>query len=153
MHLHIVNSFAMVLALIFLVSLWNLEKNTRQNTMRQRKRTYDKPVVCICQVNDRVGVVLRSDSNKASHDFWKPHITGKIRYDHGSAAAWRGRYMNVKPVFVFRPDSNEYANLLNGCYVERATFEVPHQSGDERAKFLEAFKYFHGFPFEETNAK
>jgi hypothetical protein len=85
-----------------------------------------RPIVCVCEVNGRVGVVLRKNYNKASKLFWRPYLQGKTpHYNNEHNALFEGRLISVKPIFVFKSGSREYRTLVSGCYVEKATFEVP----------------------------
>ena len=120
-----------------------LIRNAIRNSRSYAKQYYDFPVICICEVQGRVGFVLRRDYDKASTDFWKQYRTGKVRYDKGHICARYGRYLEVKPVFVLRAGSKEFKDLTYG-YCERATFEVPLESRDDAATYRKAYEYFYG---------
>jgi hypothetical protein len=92
------------------------------------------PVVCVCKVNGRVGIVLRSDYQKASRAHWRQFQKGKAKYDSGFITASNGHIIEVKPVFVFCEAHRElFEALARSCYVERAVFEVPVCFGEDTA--------------------
>lgn len=101
----------------------------------------------MCEVNGRIGVVLRRDYDEASRNYWKPYYDATAKYDSGSSTAPYGHRLEVSPVFVFTW-SGGYYELAQGCYVERATFDVPHVAAAQLNPIAEAFQYFHGYPWD-----
>lgn len=96
-----------------------------------------KPLVCVCQENGRVGIILMSDFLEASEAYWKKYQNGDRQY-----AGWRmdARTGNVIPVpseklFIFYKDAfnfessddkNSFNSIIERCFAQRAVFEVYH---------------------------
>jgi len=112
------------------------------------RRKYHRPIVCMCEVNGRIGVVLRRDYNKASRRYWKPYYDAEKIYDAGYISAPDGFRIEVSPIFVFKAYSQEYYTLAYSCYVERAIFDVPLISKGELNPIAKAYQYFHGKPWK-----
>ncbi len=112
----------------------------------EHRRNHHRPVICVCEVNGRIGIVLRRDYDEASRRYWKQYYDGK-HYDSGHVAAPDGRRLQVEPLFNFKAWSPEYYTICYGCYVERATFDVPAVWKDEPGQIAEAHQYFHGKPW------
>lgn len=113
----------------------------------EHRQKYHRPIICICRVNGKIGVVLRKDYDKASQDYWKPYYDGKEDYDAGHIMAPSGRRLGVSPVFVFERGSKEYYTLCYGCYVEQADFEVPWVPKESLNPIGEAWQYLHKHPW------
>lgn len=110
-----------------------------------------KLLICVCQVNGRVGIILMSDFLKASKAYWKQFHNGSREY-----ADWRmdARTGNVIPVpddkvFVFRKeafnfedsgDKNGFNAIIERCLAQRAVFDVP--SIDDPNSGRKARKHF-----------
>ncbi len=112
-------------------------------------RERHRPVVCVCRVNDRVGVVLRKDHNRGSRMEWAPYMKGEEHYDRIAEARCLGRILVVPNVFTFR-GGPELDTLLYGCYVEEAIFSVPRLDGGTTPKRMleNAHEHFHGKPWD-----
>lgn len=119
----------------------------------RKRRGRNIPVICVCFVQGRIGVVLRKDYDTASQKYWQPYLEGKEKYDFGYITQPQGCRLKVSPVFVFDPLSKEYATLARSCYVEQAVFDVPHlpKSMDDtdtmEAAWLHIFGYQWGHIF------
>lgn len=111
--------------------------------LREKFPKSRRPVICVCKVQGRVGVVLREDYDSASRKYWKPYYDGEEDYDAGHITAPCGQRLELAPVFVFEPQSREYYTLCYSCYVEQATFEVPFVAKEDLNPIGEAWKYFH----------
>lgn len=96
----------------------------RDNRVIVKKQNTIKPVVCICEINGTVGVVLRRDYDTASQEYWR-----KIREvgekKNGRTDASQPVYLRVKPVFVFKAKSSNLERIKSMCHVEGAYFRVP----------------------------
>ena len=117
----------------------------RTNRVEHRREHY-RPIICVCEVNGRIGVVLRDDLHKASREYWKQYYDGR-HYDSGHVAAPDGRRLKVEPLFNFKGWSPEYYTICISCYVEQATFDVPAVGKDDPGQIAEAYQYFHGKPW------
>ena len=113
----------------------------------EHRRSHHRPIICICEVNGRIGVVLRRDYDEASRRYWKQYYDGK-NYDSGHIAAPDGCRLEVEPLFNFKAWSPEYYQICYGCYVERAIFYVPAVGKDQSSEIAEAYQYFHGKPWD-----
>ncbi len=113
---------------------------TRLQLMKTKKKI-TKPVICICEVNGLIGVVLRQDYDLASRCFWN-----SIRKAGGKKGddidVVRPILINVQPVFVFKAKSKEIQDLKRQCYVERAMFMVPNVSNFPNHNVADVFEYF-----------
>jgi hypothetical protein len=114
----------------------------------ERRRHYHMPIICVCEVNGRIGIVLRDDYHKASKEYWKRYYDGKAHYDFGHVSAPFGRRLKVGPMFNFKAGSDEYYTICAACYVEHAVFDVPAVYKDEPSQMAEAYQYFHGKPWD-----
>ena len=108
------------------------------------------PVVLICQVNGRVGVVLKKDFELASFHYWDRQSkllhqmsVGGTRVS-GNASVVR---QLVEPMFVFSSESEFYKFLLSKCFVERGDFRVGQISESAPREFAKAYKHFFGETF------
>ena len=133
-----------LLGLAFLVLIFVLLV-MRTNRVEHCKN-HHRPIICVCEVNGRIGIVLRGDYDEASRRYWKQYYDGKY-YDAGHVAAPDGRRLKVEPLFNFIAWSPEYYTICCGCYVERATFDVPAVYKNEPSQISEAYQYFHGKPW------
>jgi hypothetical protein len=90
--------------------------------LKKRKRPNIKPVVCVCVVNNKVGVCLREDYNRASENWWK-------RWgDMGPANLSNfGCRIPVEDSYTFPIDSKELAEFLEGCRVEEVVFRIKNE--------------------------
>jgi|SRR3989344_1175920 len=113
------------------------------------KRTFGRPVICVCKVDSRrVGVALRDDLHRSSRKYWKRYLQGKERYDAFHIVAPSGHRIDVCPVYVFEDYSREYLTLVSRCYVEQATFHVPAENLAGPNPIDEACRYIFGRPFD-----
>ena len=109
---------------------------------RKRNR-YRKPVVCVCEVNGKIGLVLRQDLDNASRAHWAPYCSGNEQHDPGFISAPFGINLEVSPMFVFSDRlSDEFRALVSGCFVEKSSFEVPRHA--EVDQYDEAKRYLYG---------
>ncbi len=108
-----------------------------------------KPVVCVCRVENRLGVVLRKDHEKHSRKFWKS--VAKMELNSGSkfAVPLRGIAIPVGPIYVFPPDSRALRTLLDKCRVEQSAFNVPEFFQDDVYALKDAHKYLFGREWDE----
>jgi hypothetical protein len=113
----------------------------------EHQQRYHRPIICVCRVDGRVGIVLRKDYESASHQYWKPYYDGKEDYDAGHIMAPCGRRLEVSKVFVFEPHSREYYTICYECYVEQAMFEVPWVPKENLNPIGEAWQYLHKRPW------
>ena len=114
----------------------------------EHPRAYHRPVVRVCVVNGKVGVVLRQDYDNASRQYWDPYYRGILRYDAGHISAASGRRVVVDPVFVFTLRSPEYYTRVYGCYVEEALFHVRRMPDDGLNPLAKAHQHIHGKPWD-----
>jgi hypothetical protein len=142
-------SFVQEIVLGFLLALFSMPVAWLLDWWISRSKhrsSYHRPIICVCEVNGRMGVVLRRDYNEASRQYWKQYYDGK-HYDAGHVVAPEGRRLQVEPLFNFKAWSPEYYTICFGCYVERAIFDVPAVLKDESGQIAEAHQYFHGKPW------
>lgn len=132
-----------VITLIVLATLWDVY----YLTPRKAKKDRTKPIVCVCEEQGRVGVVLRKDYESASKTEWQFYIDGKKEHDPGHISAPYGRRLQPEPVFVFKTGSPEHYTLMYYCFVERAEFFVPHVVGNQKNTLGAAWQYIHGKPW------
>jgi hypothetical protein len=101
------------------------------------------PLVCVCEINGVVGVVRRSDYNKASRRYWRKH-----RFDTGALPDGRGRIISVSPTFTFKVVKGEsnprLQTLIKDCRVERACFAVEPFYPETAGLFADAWRHIHG---------
>lgn len=88
-----------------------------------------RPIVCVCELNDVAGIVLRSDYDAASKAHWNAVVRGEIRYDPGQSTAYHGTLIPIprEKIFVFGVRSMEHKTVTHTCglFLERATFLLP----------------------------
>lgn len=137
-------AFLGVVALVVLFVLWVVY----YWAPREQKRERTKPIVCICEEQGRIGVVLRKDCDTASKAEWQPYIDGTERHDPGHVSAPFGRRLKVEPVYVFKKYSKEYFTLMYYCFVERAEFYVPDVRDEDMNNISAAWQYIHGEPWQ-----
>jgi len=113
-------------------------------SLRARRKKHEErpapPVVCVCQINSLVGVVLRENYDRASKEFWSSYRRG-MRYPVGETPL--GQRLWAPHTYVFSKDSRALQAILKGCFAEIATFEVsarPDQQNDGKA----AYQHFFG---------
>ena len=137
--------FLAIMAFVVIAVLWDIFYATPKEIQQERT----KPIVCVCEEQGRIGVVLRKDYDAASKAEWQPYIDGKKRHDHGHVSAPFGRRLMVDPIFVFsRLTTDEYFTLMYHCFVERAEFHVPHIRNEDMNDLNTAWQYIFGKPFE-----
>lgn len=132
-----------VITLIVLATLWSVFYLVPRKENRERT----KPIICVCEEQGRVGVVLRKDYEAASKAEWQPYIDGTKDHDPGHISAPYGRRLQPEPVFVFKSGSPEYYTLMYYCFVERAEFFVPHVVGNQTNTLGVAWQHIHGNPW------
>lgn len=103
-----------------------------------------RPVVRVCQVGGRIGIVLRSDQEKASRKYWKK--MRKIEKQHETHVSLhpRGQIIPVTPVYVFNPGYSPYYILVNMCRPEQAVFHVPDPYQTDQGALKDAHRHFFG---------
>gem|GEM_PF-5398299 len=107
-----------------------------------------KPVICVCSVDGRIGIVLHRDYHRATRRYWRKvrllkwlswkFQIGEKHYEWSPVIpSAQGLLLKVSPVFVLENRSNDVNldNIVGGinsfqviaarCYIEKATFEVP----------------------------
>lgn len=110
-----------------------------------KRAKHHHPIVCVCKVNNRIGVVLRRDHNRASERHWGRrmpyYFSNKKR---GTSFPW---ILDVSPVFVFEDESREYKTLITDCRTEVAVFSVP-PVGDNTTMLVQAHQHFFNKPWD-----
>lgn len=114
-----------------------------------KKSKNKRPVVCISQVGDRIGVVLLSDFLKATKEYWKQYRGGNGKpYPDWNMRAKAGHLIEIPEdkVFVFQGksfntndshDKNSFNAIVKRCMAQRAVFNTPFvhdQSVGHRAR-------------------
>ncbi len=96
------------------------------------------PIVCVCEVNCRIAVVLADDFWAATVNFWNKVRAGDEAYDAAEFRAYSGRLIPIPEgqVVVFQCDDPEYGELAKCCFVQRATFEVPLITQENRQEII-----------------
>ena len=124
-----------------------------------------KPVVCVCYVNDRVGIALKRDLNRVSRKYWR-ECQRELIWEYWMIAGliWILRIMGIpndrrvspylhhtyrteaedQYVFVFKRGSKLFNFLSSICFFESGDFEVPKLFFDETYSFFEAYRHFFG---------
>ena len=86
-------------------------------------------IVLVCVIDNRGGIVLRDDYEKASREHWKPYSEGLVPFDHGAGMMSCGVLLKVQPTFVFdlkeMRHEQEFKLILHTCFPEKGIFHVP----------------------------
>lgn len=101
------------------------------------KPANEKPLICVCQENDRVGIILMSDFLKASAAYWKKYQNGDEEYADCRMDARTGNVIPVpsEKLFIFYKDAfnfessddrDGFNSIMERCLAQRAVFEVYH---------------------------
>jgi hypothetical protein len=110
-----------------------------------------KPVVCVCRIDGRVGIVLQRDLQKSARKYWWKYRLGKkcwecntlTSIDKRRSGNYIGHTIGVDPTFVLNDDIGSGGvldSILERCYVEQAAFYVPFPSSrDTVAKELQEY--------------
>lgn len=96
---------------------------------RQNRRRAGRPIICVCEDGDMVGVVLRQDYDRCSYTYWKTYFRDHPdAYPHQDGA----RVMEVTPVFAFRKGSEDHRHMMmQGLAIEMAVFSVPESPSED----------------------
>lgn len=110
-----------------------------------------RPVVCICEVNGIIGLLLRKDYDEASKAHWKNVTDGDGWWDPCRSDGYNGDLLHIPDglVFRFKKRSPEHLAFAEGnLFLERATFYVPETCyqalPDPKKEFERAQLHFYG---------
>jgi len=86
-------------------------------------------VILVCLIDNRGGIVLRDDYEKASRKHWQAYTERGARFDHDTGMVSRGVLLKVEPTFVFdlkeMRHEQEFKLILHACFPEKGIFHVP----------------------------
>jgi hypothetical protein len=107
---------------------------------------------CMCEVNRRIGFVVREDYDAASKKYWQTDQTrsGYRNRDFGHIAAHDGRLLDIDPGKVIVIDirtkegRDKFHTLAYGRLLERRLFRVP----DQETPMEEAYLRIKGRPWQ-----
>jgi len=134
--------------LISLIMIVALLSRAVVRTVIAEKRWDRRPIIAVCEVNGKIGVVRWEDYVAAVEAHFEPYRAGKKSYDHGHSMAPHGQRISVNPTFLFTKGcgwlNKHYQRLTGGCYVIRVEFELHRQiAGSDEEVLREAQKYLH----------
>lgn len=95
--------------------------------MKEKKAAsvFTRPVICVCQVDGKVGVVLRQDYDRASQDCWTEVSQLSKKEPGKKSSGFAPHRVVVEPVFLFKADCPKLKRIIERCFPEKAIFHLP----------------------------